>query len=342
MRTPNANWRSIWEAIKLDARTQCLAETKRARFKLDQQLTLKKLVLANLRTRTTNGEQINEAEADRLEKEIKAERRKAVTLHDTLEGEAYNNGKRHDVGSSEFFRQWNPARPNQAPHKMQEADWTDLSNPTHTGSTVSSTSQILKEFTKYYTSLFADKNTDPLSNATQTCLHTLSNPSPDGNTHRVLKPTADICDAPILAKEIADAINALPTGKSPGPDRLPCRFYKTFSETIALILHKVYEESIANNELHDTCLEGLISVLYKKGVKDDPRNYYIKRRFTSKKLKTPPEEARKRFAALVTINELDYRFKLTATFQKALDDQETAATLYYAHPPTPGNHPPAH
>ena len=63
------------------------------------------------------------------------------------------------------------------------------------------------------------------------------------------------------------------------------------------------------------------------------RLLYIKRRFTSKKLKTPPEEARKRFAALVTINELDYKFKLTATFQKALDNQEAAVTLHYAHPP---------
>ena len=34
------------------------------------------------------------------------------------------------------------------------------------------------------------------------------------------------------------------------------------------------------------------------------------------KSQDPPEEARKRFAALVTINELDYRFKLTATFQR--------------------------
>ena len=75
------------------------------------------------------------------------------------------------------------------------------------------------------------------------------------------------------------------------------------------------------------------------------RLLYIKRRFTSKKLKTPPEEARKRFATLVTINELDYKFKLTAAFQKALDDTEAAATLHYAHPPAPGlpgNHPPAH
>jgi len=59
------------------------------------------------------------------------------------------------------------------------------------------------------------------------------------------------------------------------------------------------------------------------------------------KLKTPPEETRKRFAALVTINELDYKFKLTATFQKALDDTEAAVTLQYAQPPVPINQPPA-
>ena len=75
------------------------------------------------------------------------------------------------------------------------------------------------------------------------------------------------------------------------------------------------------------------------------RLLYIKRRFTSKKLKTPPEEARKRFATLVTINELDYKFKLTTAFQKALDDTEAAVTRQYAHPPqiprpTPITHPP--
>jgi hypothetical protein len=48
------------------------------------------------------------------------------------------------------------------------------------------------------------------------------------------------------------------------------------------------------------------------------------------------------FAALVTINELDYKFKLTTAFQKALDNQEAAVTLHYAHPPAPGNHPPTH
>ena len=71
------------------------------------------------------------------------------------------------------------------------------------------------------------------------------------------------------------------------------------------------------------------------------RLLYLKRRFTSLKNKVPPAEARLRFASLVTIDALDYKFKLTAAFQKALDDQEAAVTLYYSHPPTPGAHPTA-
>ena len=135
---------------------------------------------------------------------------------------------------------------------MKEADWTDPSNPTHSGRTLESIKGILSEFTKYYTSLFADKHTDPLSKATQDCLDTLSRPDPDGKTRRVLQPTADLCDAPILAHEISDIINALPNGKTPGPDRLPCRFYKTFSTTISLILQKVFEESATHQELPDS------------------------------------------------------------------------------------------
>ena len=46
-------------------------------------------------------------------------------------------------------------------------------------------------------------------------------------------------------------------------------------------------------------------------------------------LKSPAAEARLRFASLVTINALDYKFKLTAAFQNALDDQEAAVAFYY-------------
>ena len=37
----------------------------------------------------------------------------------------------------------------------------------------------------------------------------------------------------------------------------------------------------------------------------------------------------------------NYKFKLTMAFQKALDDNEAAVTLHYAHSPAPGAHPPA-
>ena len=76
------------------------------------------------------------------------------------------------------------------------------------------------------------------------------------------------------------------------------------------------------------------------------RLLYIKRRFTSLKSKPHPAEgeARQRFAFrhthsspnVVTINALDYKFKPTAAFQKAIDDQEAAVrpvTQHYAHPP---------
>ena len=39
------------------------------------------------------------------------------------------------------------------------------------------------------------------------------------------------------------------------------------------ILEKVFAESTANQQLPDTMTEGLIVILYKKGGRDDPRNY---------------------------------------------------------------------
>ena len=58
------------------------------------------------------------------------------------------------------------------------------------------------------------------------------------------------------------------------------------------------------------------------------RLLYLKRRFTSLKSKVPPAEARLRFASLVTINALDYKFKLTAAFQKALEARRHRSSSY--------------
>ena len=55
--------------------------------------------------------------------------------------------------------------------------------------------------------------------------------------------TSAKCDADISKDEIEEVINNLPSGKSPGPDRLPTRFYKTFSSQLVNILPNVFNES---------------------------------------------------------------------------------------------------
>ena len=79
--------------------------------------------------------------------------------------------------------------------------------------------------------------------------------------------------APITENEVTEVLQSLPTGKSPGPDRLPNKLYKVLAADIAPILTEVLNESKSAGALHPTCIEGLISVLYKKKNRDDPRNY---------------------------------------------------------------------
>ena len=68
-------------------------------------------------------------------------------------------------------------------------------------------------------------------------------------------------------------INNLPTGKSPGPDRLPNKMYRVLSIVLSEIMVKVLNESQAEGALPETMKQGIISVLYKKKARNDPRNY---------------------------------------------------------------------
>ena len=119
---------------------------------------------------------------------------------------------------------------------------------------------IAHAFTRYYEPLFARKSTDP--QAVATALDTLSEP----NSNRVQIPTARKCDAQISGDEILATCAHLPLGKSPGPDRIPNKFYKVFSAVLAPILEKVFEESRQRGNLPQTLRQGIISVMYKKTI----------------------------------------------------------------------------
>ena len=169
------------------------------------------------------------------------------------------------IGSAAMFRKLTNRSADQWVDSIINACWSDPSNPAPTGGEHEDPKTMAHAMTPYWQSVFSAKAT--IAACVDTCRATLRR----GN--RVLPPTADKCDAPISEKEITSTCNTLQTGKSPGPDRLPNKFYKTFSATVGPILEKVYEESRTRGHLPPGVSEGTISLLYKKKERNDPRNY---------------------------------------------------------------------
>eukprot|EP00966_Prymnesium_polylepis_P119385 2758895-Prymnesium_polylepis.1 len=54
-------------------------------------------------------------------------------MHNSLESIAYSMEKQHDVGSAAFYRPFTSKGPATWEDAVQEADWTDLNNPTLSG-----------------------------------------------------------------------------------------------------------------------------------------------------------------------------------------------------------------
>eukprot|EP00965_Chrysotila_dentata_P031523 1051242-Pleurochrysis_carterae.AAC.2 len=77
---------------------------------------------------------------------------------------------------------------------------------------------------------------------------------------------------PITTIEINKTMSNLPDSKSPGPDRIPNEFYKTFATLLAPLFCDHYN-SFKSNGLPKGFADGIISILYKKGIREDIRNY---------------------------------------------------------------------
>ena len=256
-----------WERIKDECKRMCIGETRRRKYKVSVEIKFKKGILKAMRRNLLSGRTADVQAADDLESDIRSLAREQRTAFETLEEQDYSYGKAHDTCSAEFFRRWDPRSASQNPATVRGADWSDPSKPTFDGTHENTPEGVLKEFTKYYTSLFSKKVTSP--EARRAALDTLRDP----NSRRVLPPTAARCDATILREDLEPILQNLPLGKSPGPDRLPNALYRVLSAPLAGILAEVYNEAHTRGCLPPTCTQGLISVLYKKKERDDPRNY---------------------------------------------------------------------
>ncbi len=72
-------------------------------------------------------------------------------------------------------------------------------------------------------------------------------------------------EEPLTQAEIERAIKTSKSGKSPGPDGCPIKFYKAFSVKLVPLLCKVYEEALQRKTLPLIMTQATISVLLKKG-----------------------------------------------------------------------------
>ena len=261
----NQDWGLTWIAIKTKITELSLAQSDTLRFKhtvqtqakINKRDKLKKEIDGGLATNTKIDEYHD------LCSEISAERRQTKSAMTTFEEVAYDMGKKHDIGSASFFRPFKPQGAAQWVEQIFKADWTNPSVPVPTGETATAASEIASAVTPYYESLFAPKHIDPA--AAEECWKSLRT----GN--RVLPPTAERCAAPLTKEEATRTCNILPTGKAPGPDRIPNKFYKTFSAIVGPIVAKVVNESRNKGSFPPGFSSGgIITLLYKKKARDDP------------------------------------------------------------------------
>eukprot|EP00965_Chrysotila_dentata_P017140 569119-Pleurochrysis_carterae.AAC.2 len=133
--------------------------------------------------------------------------------------------------------------------------------------TAQQTQDIAQEAAKYYEHLYSPQiETRQTKGAKRKLLCEL-------RRWGVEQSTSDETGSQINSKEISKTLTFLPKGKAPGPDRIPNEFYATFANKLAPIYSKLY------NHIHSTGIcpkgfaDGLICILYKKGAKEDVRNY---------------------------------------------------------------------
>uniref|UniRef100_W5LWT1 Reverse transcriptase domain-containing protein n=1 Tax=Lepisosteus oculatus TaxID=7918 RepID=W5LWT1_LEPOC len=87
--------------------------------------------------------------------------------------------------------------------------------------------------------------------------------------------TVDIVslEARLTVVEIREAMAGLRKGTAPGFDGLPIEFYITFWDLLQPMLIEVYEEILRVGDLGRTMRTGVLSLIYKKGEKEDLDNW---------------------------------------------------------------------
>jgi len=104
----------------------------------------------------------------------------------------------------------------------------------------------------------------------------ITNPHDQDRLLDVLTPSSadlTVCEGSLTSAELASSVHSAPRNKSPGPDGLPFEFYKTFWDTLGGYLLRAANDSFAKGHLTTTQKLSFITLLHKKGDKDDLGNW---------------------------------------------------------------------
>ena len=176
---------------------------------------------------------------------------------------AFNMYERSEISSKAQFSTYKEQAKQQWVNEMKTATWEEGKDPVITGKTTN-TKQVGNEFKKFYEMTFEEKQIK--ESRARPLLRELGK-------KKLFAESRNILDQDVTEKEVADVMENLPIGKQAGPNRIPNAVFKYLSRSFASKLADVINETTAKDALPAHFLDGDIAMLYKKGPRDDPRNY---------------------------------------------------------------------
>ena len=129
---------------------------------------------------------------------------------------------------------------------------------------LNSDSDILNEAIDFYTKLYTSESDD--TNDTDNYLKSLTIP-------KLCENSKQFCDETITEREATLAVKKLKTNKSPGLDGIISEFYQAFWPTLKVPFLNMLKETYTQGELPVSARKAVLSLLYKKGDKNDLKNY---------------------------------------------------------------------